>query len=234
MNRYGNSSRSLGSRVRATTGCAWVLAVFAAALLLRPSPVLAQAEQTIRLPKPDTEGGLPLMQALNRRRSLRAFKPDPLPDQVLSNLLWAAFGRNRPDGRRTAPSAVNWQEIDIYVALEKGLYLFDAGNHSLKLVLAEDIRAITGLQGFTQQAPVNLIYASDHRRMGRANPEHKEFYSATDTGFISQNVYLFAASEGLATVVLGMVNRDALAEKMGLAPEQKIILTQPVGYPPED
>lgn len=186
----------------------------------------------IKLPKPRTEGGKPLMQALKARRSARSFSPKPLPSQVLGDLLWAAFGVNRPaTGRRTAPSAVNWQEIDIYAATADGLYLYDAKAHELKPVLGRDIRPIAGIQRFVRTAPVTLIYVADYARMGRAKPKQKDFYSATDTGFISQNVYLYCASEGLATVVLGMVRKPELAKTMKLRPDQKIILTQPVGYP---
>ena len=203
-------------------------------LVLLSAAVVSPAEdaKVVKLPRPQTEGGKPLMQALKARRTTRSFSRKELPEQMLANLLWAAFGVNRPNsGKRTAPSAVNWQEIDIYVARSDGLYLFDARAHALKRVLTDDIRAITGVQPFTQTAPVNLIYVADYARMGRAKLADKEFYSATDTGFISQNVYLFAASEGLATVVLGMVKRPELAKKMSLRPDQKIILTQPVGYP---
>jgi len=193
--------------------------------------VAAQARDPIPLPKPHREGGKPLMQALTARKSERAFSKKPLPPQVLSNLLWAAFGINREDsGKRTAPSAVNWQEIDIYVALSGGLYLYDARAHRLNPVLAEDIRGIAGRQDFTGDAPVNLIYVADRSRMGGTSEENKDFYSATDTGFISQNVYLFCASEGLATVVLGYVDKPTLSKKMGLRADQRIILTQPVGY----
>jgi len=204
------------------------------AVVVTSRPAWAEDLKPVKLPPPRTGGGVPLMQALKARSTQRRFSPKPLPDQVLADLLWAAFGVNRPDsGKRTAPSAVNWQEIDVYVALPGGLFRYDAPSHSLQPVLAEDIRALTGMQDFTQQAPVNLIYVADRSRMGRADEEQKDFYSAADTGFISQNVYLFCASEGLATVVLGMVDKPALEKKMGLKPEQKVILTQPVGYPEE-
>ena len=178
------------------------------------------------------EAGLPLMRALKERESTRAFSGRELPPQVLSNLLWAAFGVNRPEaGKRTAPSACNWQEIDIYVAMPGGVYLYDAGGNSLVPVLQEDIRAHTGKQDFTQTAPVNLIYVADYSKMQAKRMEDKDFYAATDTGFISQNVYLYCASEGLATVVLGWVDKPELAKIMKLRPDQKVILTQPVGYP---
>ena len=188
--------------------------------------------QSIALLKPKLDTGRSLMQALNDRKSTRSFSAKPLPDQMLSNLLWAAFGVNRPkSGKRTAPSASNRQEIDIYVATAQGLYLFDARAHALRPVLSADIREITGRQAFTQVAPVNLIYVADYRKMGKGAKAGKDFCSAADTGFISQNVYLFCASERLATVVLGMVDRPKLATAMKLRPDQKIILTQPVGYP---
>jgi len=194
--------------------------------------LVAQTQQGVPLPAPQTDGGMPLMQALKARHSSRSFSTRPLPRQVLSNLLWAAFGVNRPEsGKRTAPSAVNWQETDIYVATAEGLYLFDARAHSLKQVLDQDVRALTGRQSFTAEAPVNLVYVADYSRMGRASQADRDLYSAADTGFIAQNVYLFCASEGLAVVVRGTIDRPALAERMGLRPEQKIILAQTVGYP---
>ena len=202
-----------------------------AVMLVCSTVTSGQELKPLQLLKPQMDGGRPLMQVFKDRKSSRTFSNKKLPIQVLSNMLWAAFGVNRPaSGKRTAPSAVNWQEIDIYVALAEGLYLYDASTHMLKPVLAEDIRAVTGRQRFTQDAPVNLIYVSDRSRMGKASEDKKDFYSATDTGFISQNVYLFCASEGLATVVLGLVDKPALAKKMGLRSDQKVILTQPVGY----
>jgi nitroreductase len=193
---------------------------------------LAQELKAIQLSAPQTDGGRPLMQVLKDRRSSRNFSPEKLPVQVLSNMLWAAFGVNRPEsGGRTAPSANNSQEMDTYVATADGLYLYDAKAHLLKPVLAEDIRALTGRQAFVKEAPVNLIYVADLSKMTRAAPEDKEFYAAAHTGFISQNVYLFCASEGLATVVRALIERPALAKAMGLRPEQKITLAQTVGYP---
>jgi SagB-type dehydrogenase family enzyme len=186
----------------------------------------------IHLPTPQVDGGRPLMQVLKVRSSSRSFSPEKLPSQVLSNLLWAAFGINRPDlGKRTAPSAMNWQEIDIYVAIADGLYLYDARTQILKPILSEDIRVMTGQQDFVKEAPINFIYVADFSKMGTATKEEKELYSAADTGFISQNVYLYCASERLATVVRGSIDRTALAKAMRLRPDQKIILAQSVGYP---
>lgn len=203
-----------------------------AALMLYPWIAAAQELKPLELPRPQMDGGRPLMQVLKDRHTTREFKPDKLPLQVLSNLLWAAFGVNRPDsGKRTAPSARNWQEIDIYVALAEGLYVYDAKAHGLNPVLAQDVRAATGGQDFVKDAPVNLVYVADLTKTGDASPEDKNFYTAVDAGFISQNVYLFCASAGLATVVRGTVDRPALAKLMKLRPDQKILVAQTVGYP---
>ena len=203
-------------------------------LLICPAFIYPQAQELkeIKLPAPQVDGGRPLMQALKERQSLREFGTEKLPLQVLSNLLWAADGVNRPDvKKRTAPSAVNWQNIDIYVALAEGLYLYDPLEHSLKPILGEDIRALTGRQDFVKDVPLNLVYVADFAKITRGTEEDKNFYSAAHTGFISQNVYLYCASEGLATVVRGMVDREALAKALKLRPDQKVMLAQSVGYP---
>lgn len=203
-----------------------------AVLLICPASGLAQGLKATRLPPPQMDGGRPLMQVLKNRASSRNFSPEKLPVQVMSNMLWAAFGVNRPEsGGRTAPSASNSQEMDIYVATSDGLFLYDAKANLLKPVLAEDIRALTGRQPFVKEAPATLIYVSDLAKMTRAVPGDREFYAAAHTGFISQNVYLFCASEGLATVVRASIDRPALAKAMGLRPDQKITLVQTVGYP---
>lgn len=202
------------------------------ALLITSAWLAAQELKPIELPQPQTEGGKPLMQALKARHTTREFKPNPLPAQVLSDLLWAAFGINRPEsGKRTAPSARNWQEIDIYVAMAEGTYVYDAKAHRLNPILSGDVRAATGGQDFVKDAPVNLVYIADLAKTGDASAEGQNLYTAVDTGFISQNVYLFCASEGLATVVRGTVDRPALAKLLKLRADQKIIVAQTVGYP---
>jgi nitroreductase len=193
---------------------------------------LAQEAKPIQLSKPQIGSGNSLMQLLWKRMSSRQFSPEPLPVEVLSNLLWAGFGVNRPDGKRTAPSAMNWQDIDIYVILSDGLYLYDAKANQLKLILAEDLRGLAGTQPYVKEAPVNLIYVSDYAKMGEKIPnELKILFSGSHAGFISENVYLYCASEGLATVVRYYIDRPPLASVMKLRPDQKIILAQSVGYP---
>jgi SagB-type dehydrogenase family enzyme len=202
------------------------------ALFVGATIAAAQELPPISLPKPQTDGGRPLMQVLKDRHTTRSFQSDKLPLQVLSNLLWAAFGINRPEsGKRTAPSAMNWQEIDIYVATADGLYLYDAKANALKSIVPEDLRAKTGMQDFVKDAPLNLVYVADLAKTGQTPAEAKDLFTAVDAGFIAQNVYLFCASEGLAVVVRGSIDRPALAKVMKLRPDQKIIVAQTVGYP---
>jgi DNA uptake protein ComE-like DNA-binding protein len=200
--------------------------------LIFTANLCAEELKSLQLPPPQLDTGKVLMQALAERKSSRAFSAKKLPVKILSNMLWAACGINRPEsGHRTSPSAMNWQEIDIYVATSEGLFLYVPKGHSLLPVLSKDIRALTGKQPFVSEAPVDLIYVADYAKMGGANAEERVFYSAADTGFISENVYLYCASEGLSTVVRGLIDREALADAMKLKPGQKIILSQTVGYP---
>ena len=209
-----------------------LMMVFATANVLAEEDAWTEATpvEIIKLSEVQTDGGKPLMQALKERKTSRAYSEKEVSDQILSELLWAAFGINRPDsGKRTAPTAMNMQEIDIYVAMKKGLYFYEPKQHILKLVLNKDIRKITGKQDFVADAPVNLIFVADYSRMDSVG-DMKEFYSAIDTGYISQNVYLYCASKGLATVARGWVDKEELNKTMDLGSEKKIMLTQTVGY----
>lgn len=200
--------------------------------LLKPSQLFAADSSMEQLPPPCSDAAGSLMAALKNRRSTRAFSPKKLPQQMLSDLLWAAFGVNRPDsGKRTAPSARNQQEVDIYVATAEGVYLYDAKPHQLVQLSAQDFRSSCGRQGFVADAPVNLVYVADFSKMGTMGDDDKILYSAADTGFISQNVYLFCAANGLATVVRGSIDRSTLARKINLRNDHRIILAQTVGYP---
>ncbi len=193
----------------------------------------AQELKDISLPAPKTDGGKPLMQALKERQTSRAYSPKKLPLQTISDLLWAADGINRADsGKRTAPSTRNWQEIDIYVVIEEGAFLFDAKTNTLKAVVKQDLRKMTGTQDFVSIAPMNLVFVADIEKMKGTSPEDQLLYAGADTGFISQNIYLFCASEGLATVVRGLIgDKKALAEALKLPETKKVILAQTIGYP---
>ncbi len=197
---------------------------------LRPRPAFGVATASIALPAAQARGGLPLMEALSKRHSAREFAPDALPLSLLSNLLWAAYGVNRPDGGRTAPSALNAQEIDVYVALPSGAYRYDAAAHALSLVAASDLRRVTGYQDFVDEAPLDLVYVADHTRMGLVPVGQRESYASAAAGAIAQNVYLFAASSGLATVIRAWIDRAAMADAMGLTHDQQVLLSQTVGY----
>lgn len=190
----------------------------------------AEQAKTVALPAPRTSGGMPLMQALKERKSGRDYSGKDIFAQTLSDMLWAGFGVTRADGRRTAPSAANVQEIDIFVAKADGLFRYNAQANILELISSEDIREATGVQGFVKNAPVNLIYVADFSKKGRFGTQ-KDSWAAMDTGFIAENVYLFCASEGLSTVVRGLFDEDLLSKKMKLRADQKVMLTQSVGYP---
>ncbi len=198
---------------------------------LRPRPAAEAAAGTIALPAADKSGGLPLMQALAARRSAREFAPDPLPLPLLSNLLWAAYGVNRADGGRTAPSAINAQEIDLYVALPAGAYRYEPQAHELRLVTAADVRRVTGYQDFVDQAPLDLVFVADHERMKLVPVAMRNSYASIAAGAIAQNVYLYAASQGLNTVIRAWIDRAAVADALGLTHDQEVLLSQTVGYP---
>lgn len=199
-------------------------------LLVLPFALSAQS-----LPAPATSGGMPVMSALKARSSAREFAAKPLPRQTLSNLLWAAYGVNRPASNgRTAPSAHNWQAVDLYVALPEGLFLYKAKAHALELVSKTDAREIAGTQDFVAAAPLNIVMVARMSKM-KASAEDTQAdlvnWAAIEAGAVSQNIYLFAASEGLSTVVRVGVQRPAFAKLARLAATDVILCAQTVGYP---
>ncbi|MBD3159431.1 MAG: SagB/ThcOx family dehydrogenase [Candidatus Lokiarchaeota archaeon] len=202
----------------------------------------------ISLPTPEKSGGKPLLEALQLRKTTRQISSKEIPLQVLSNLLWAAFGINREKASfgkpgRTAPSASNSQEIDLYVALKDGLYLYEAFPHRLAPVTDGDFRTLSiyrGASRLTKHAPVNIFYIADLTCYDTGpdqpdphigEPEVQKSYYYTDTGFIAQNVNLFAASEGLAAWFHNC-DRDRIRAKFDLRPTQRVLFAQTVGYPP--
>ncbi len=199
---------------------------------LKPQPVQGNTQSALKLPPAQTDGGLPLMQALHKRQSQREFEPAPLVAQSISDLLWAAAGINRPAlGGRTAPSAMNAQEVDVYVALPEGLYRYDPRGHVLNLVSATDVRRVTGYQDFVDSAPMELIYVADHSRMKLVPAAQRESYASAAAGAMAQNVYLYCASAGLATVIRAWIDRQILSQAMGLEADHQILLAQTVGQP---
>lgn len=198
---------------------------------LHPKPALGESAPSLGLPPPQKTGGTGLMQLLAERRSGREFSPQPLPLPLLSNLLWAAFGVNRPDGGRTAPSALNAQEVEVFVALPSGAYRYDAAAHVLQLVAGTDVRRVTGYQDFVDEAPLDLVYVAHHPRMAAVPVAQRAAYANVAAGTIAQNVYLFAAGNGLATVIRAWIDRDAIAQALGLSHDHQVLLAQTVGYP---
>jgi SagB-type dehydrogenase family enzyme len=199
---------------------------------LQPRPATGDGTPAIRLPPPRRRAGAPLLQALAQRGSQRAFATRTLPRRVLGELLWAAAGVNRPALHgRTAPSALNAQEVQLYVAMAQGLYRYDADGHGLQRVAAQDVRRVTGYQDFVDSAPLDLVYVADHARMGLVPAAQRERFAFAAAGAMAQNVYLYAASEGLATVLRAWLDRQALERAMGLGPDQQVLLAQTVGWP---
>ena len=198
---------------------------------LAAMPMAALAQEAHMLPNPRREAGKPLMQALQLRRSNREFSPRPLPPQVLSDLLWAAYGINRPSGDRTAPYWRHIMVIDVYAAMADGVWLYDPKQHALRPHLEIDIRARTGLQDFVATAPLNLVYVAHGEKMKDISPEERRLYASVDAAFAGQNVYLYCASEGLATVFRGAVDYDKLKQAMRLEDSQFVTFAQTVGYP---
>jgi nitroreductase len=208
--------------------------VLAAVSAQAPAPAPPPELAPVTLPPPQTDGGMPLMKALKLRASTRAFSPQPLPLQTLSNLLWAAWGINRPqEGKRTAPSARNWQEIDVVVVKSDGAWLYDAKANALKPMAAGDLRSLTGVQDFVKEAPVNLLFVADASRMqGAQGGQGAPPMAYADAAFIAQNVYLFCASEGLGVVARASFDGPALARALKLTDTQTVVLAQTVGFVP--
>jgi SagB-type dehydrogenase family enzyme len=191
----------------------------------------AESLEPIHLPPPETSGGMPLMQALKNRMSTKEFTTQAIPREQVSNLLWAAFGINRPEsGKRTAATAVDCQDIQIYVVFEEAVYVYQAREHRLIPVANRDVRSLAATQGYAKVAPINLVYVSDHGKMADSFKDKKEIYAAFHAGAISQNVYLYCASAGLGAVVRDSVDRDGLKDALNLNANQVIVMAQSVGY----
>lgn len=199
--------------------------------LFSANALWAQLQAPLDLPIPRKVGGRPLMEALALRSTSRDFDTQDLPVQQLSDLLWAAFGINRPDGRRTAPSAKNNQEIELYVLLKQGTYRYQAKAHRLDPVAPADLRSFAGLQAFVKDAPVTLVLVADLSKVGGGTLEQQKEWCHLDGGYISQNIYLYCASTGLATGARVYVDKAALASRLSLRSDQLILLAQSVGVP---
>jgi len=192
---------------------------------------VAQELQSIKLLPPQSGKGKSLMKALEERRTTREYSDRAMSLQDISNVLWAANGINRvKEMKHTAPTAVNWQEIDVYAVVGKGIYRYDPQDSTLYPVVKGDWREQAGTQDYIKTAPLNLIYVADYNKMKNAEEAKKDSYASADAAFIAENVYLFCAAFDMGCVVRASVDRDKLAATMKLRPEQKIIFGQTVGF----
>lgn len=211
--------------------------LFCLLLSMGPATGLGAEGSTVEyeeLPGPRQHGGRPLLEVLRDRKSTRSLRADPISRDQLGELLWAAFGVNRPEtGQRTAPCTMNLQCIDIYVATSEGTYRYDAAAHRLAVIGRSDVRTFTGGQDYVKTAPLALVYVADHAKLAKVAPAEREFYAAVDAGLIGQNVYLYCASESLGCVIHMPGDRSALAQSLGLSPEQRIVLAHTVGHAAE-
>lgn len=202
-----------------------------AALAAVSGAMAAQTSKPLELPPPRQEGGMPLFAALKLRRSTREYSDRQLSMQTLSDLLWAAYGINRPSGDRTAPYWRHVMVIDVYAAMANGVWLYEPKTNSLVPYLPDDLRAQTGLQDFVGTAPLDLVYVAHGDRMKDISDEERRLYASVDSAFIGQNVYLFCASEGLGTVFRGAVDHAKLERALKLPEHQFVTFAQTVGYP---
>ncbi|MFO7843361.1 MAG: SagB/ThcOx family dehydrogenase [Bacteroidales bacterium] len=192
---------------------------------------ICTAQTLIELPEPDKAGGMPLMQAINERHSARNFVDKDLTEQQLSELLWAAYGLNRPEsGKHTIPTSRNRQDIEVYITTQDGVFKYLPEEHALLQISAEDKRKVSGMQDFVKDAAVNLIYVSDFDKLGDSSEDVKTMTAATHCGFIGQNVYLYCASEGLISVFRAMIDKEKAAELLQLKGNKHVIYSQSVGY----
>ncbi|MFO7852362.1 MAG: nitroreductase family protein [Bacteroidota bacterium] len=189
--------------------------------------------QDIKFPQPDREGGMPLMKTLNLRHTSREFSPRDLPVELMGNLFWAACGTTRGT-YRTAPSAVNWQEVRAYAVTKEGIYLYHDRGHYLEKLIDGDFREYTGTQSFVKDAPLTVVLVADYSKMRSGMTEEDRLkYSWADAAYISQNIYLFCTSENLNTGVRALIDRQVLREKMQLPETHRIVFAQCVSYPVE-
>ncbi|MDR1523842.1 MAG: SagB/ThcOx family dehydrogenase [Tannerella sp.] len=203
-----------------------------AALFMTLSTVSAQELQAVKLNRPDKSRGSAVMKALSDRHSDREFDATDISLQDLSDLLWAANGVNRNDGRRTAPSAMNRQEIDVYVVREDGTYLYDAGQNILKPLSKGDYRkAVASGQDFAATAPLSIVLVANLEKLGDPANEHTRLIAAMDAGIVCQNINVFCAAAGLSTVPRATMDKEELTKALKLTDKQYIMLNNPVGYP---
>ena len=201
-------------------------------LLMTTISMYSQDLQDIKLNEPNKSRGSAFMKALSDRQSVREFDEKDLSLQDLSDLVWAANGVNRTNGNRTAPSAMNRQEIDVYIVNKEGTYLYDAASHTLKGLTAGDFRkAVASAQEFAATAPVCIVLVANLEKLGDPTLESTRLTASIDGGIVNQNINIFCAAVGLSTVPRGTMDKEALKIALKLSDTQMFILNNPVGYP---
>ncbi len=206
--------------------------LFIITILIFISTAIFAQEEILNLPEPKKEGGKPLMEALNERSSARNFRNQEMPMQKLSDMLWAAFGINRSEsGKRTAPTSRDVRDINIYVTTKDGAFQYMPEEHALKVITKKDVREHMGEQDFVADAAVNIVYVSDFSKYPDDDDDKKLMTASAHCGFIGQNVYLFAASDGLISVFRAMIDKDLIHGKLNLTEDEHVVYSQSVGYP---
>ena len=185
--------------------------------------------QNISLPKPQKEGGKSITYCLQNRKSTKEFSSKAISEQQISNILWAAYGFNRPD-KRTVPSAMNCQEFTLYIFLPSGIYRWNDKTNELIQLSKGDHRKDAGKQDYVATAAMNIVYVADYSKMGSIDPNNVSNMAYADCGFIAQNVYLYCGSEGLGSVIRGYVDKDLLAKTLNLKAKEHVILSQSIGF----
>lgn len=207
-----------------------LLSVFVVLLVI--TTMQAQELKVLKLNAPNKTTGEAVMKVFNERKSIREYASKELNPQDLSDLLWAANGINRPDGKRTAPTAKNVQDVDVYVIMKEGAYLYDAKDHALQPIAAGDHRAaVAGPQDFVKDAPISLVIVTELARLGNASNEQTKLMGAVDVGIVCQNINLACSALGLATVPRATMDQQALRKVLKLTDTQLMLINNPVGYP---
>lgn len=218
------------NKIKTICGCLCLAILLSSAF----SEECATMSEKVLLPTVNKEGGMPLMEALSKRQSDREYDySKAISEEMLSELLWATCGVNRPDGKRTAGSTLNKQAVSVYVVVEKGIYLYLPQENALELVCEGDFREQTGMQPFVKAAALNLVFVGDEKKLGVGDKSRVSLMLGVDAGLMSQNLYLYCASKGLGTVVRGSIDGEAFGKILGLQSHEKVLLAQTISWPKE-
>lgn len=211
----------------------WGFGVVCLGLFGMMGGVMAEERSVVVLPAPVLASDIPVMQALKERQSRREFSDKAMSRQELANVLWAATGQNRPDGRRTSPSALNGQDVEVYAVTAEGIFLYDAAKHGLVTVVSGDHRAEAGMQPYVGLAPLSLVYVSDAAKLRQVSPKMSPAdahdIGIADAALAAENVYLYASAAKLGVVLRWSIDREAFGRRLGLSADKRVVLAQTLG-----